>query len=125
MMQIESNNGGRQFTRNVKRLLQEEKYSCSVTSETQTKNKETRILMQAGYVKEYFYFRNDYEAGSDYDKFVRQFTSYVKLGRNTHDDACDAVTGLAEIVPYRKFDKPSAQKHYNFDFEREADKPST
>lgn len=74
MMQIESNNGGRQFTRNIKRLLQEKKYSCSVTTETQTKNKETRILMQAGYIKEYFYFRKDYEAGSDYDKFMRQFT---------------------------------------------------
>ena len=124
-MQIESNNGGRQFARNIKNLLRDKKYQCSVTTETQTKNKETRILMQAGYVKEYFYFRNDYEPGSEYDKFMRQFTGYVKLGRNTHDDACDAVTGLAEIVPYRHFDKPKAQKHYNFDFERKADEPST
>ena len=124
-MQIESNNGGRQFARNVKNILRDKKYQCSVTTETQTKNKETRILMQAGYVKEYFWFRNDYQAGSDYDKFFRQFTGYVKLGRNTHDDACDCVTGMAEIVPYRHFDKPQAQKHYNFEFERKADEKST
>ena len=124
-MKIESNNGGRQFTRNVKKLLEGKRYFCSVTSETQTKNKETRILMQAGYVKEYFYFRNDYEPGSDYDKFMRQFTGYVKLGRNTHDDACDAVTALAEMVPYRHFTKPEPEKHYNFDFERKADEPCT
>lgn len=125
MMQIESNNGGRQFARNVKSILRDKKYQCSVTTETQTKNKETRILMQAGYVKEYFYFRNDYLPGSDYDKFMRQFTGYVKLGRNTHDDACDAVTGMAEIAPYRHFDKPKEKKQYNFDFERKSDEPST
>ena len=125
VMTIESNNGGRQFIRNVKKLLSEKGNKCSVTGKTTTKNKETRILMQAGYIKEYFYFRNDYEPGSDYDKFMRQFTNYVKLGRNTHDDAVDAVTGLAELVPYRHFEKPKEQKHYNFDFEREADEPST
>jgi predicted phage terminase large subunit-like protein len=105
VMKVESNNGGRQFKRNVKKLV-EGKSFCSIIDETQTKNKETRILMQSGYVKEYFYFRNDYAPGSDYDKFFRQFTSFVKLGRNTHDDACDAVTGLAEYIPYRHFDKP-------------------
>lgn len=103
-MEIESNNGGRQFIRNVKRLL-EGKSRCSVIGRTTTKNKETRIITQAGYIKEYFVFRNDYTPGSDYDKFMRQFTSYVKLGRNTHDDAVDATTGLAEIIPYRSFAK--------------------
>lgn len=125
LMQIESNNGGRQFARNVRRILRDKNHKCSITAETQTKNKETRILMQAGYVKEYFWFRKDYAAGSDYDKFMRQFTGYVKFGRNTHDDACDAVTGLAEIVPYRSFSKPKEQKQYNFDFERRANEPST
>lgn len=124
MMQIESNNGGRQFARNVKRILQDKKSTCAVTTETQTKNKETRIFVQAGYVKENFWFRNDYQPGSDYDKFMRQFTGYVRLGRNTHDDACDAVTGLAEIVPYRSFDKPQEQKLSNFEFERKENEQS-
>jgi len=42
-------------------------------------------LMAAGYIKEFFYFRSDYEPGSDYDKFMRALTSYVKLGKNKHD----------------------------------------
>lgn len=124
-MQIESNNGGRQYARNVKRILDDRHCKCSITTETTTKNKETRIITMAGYIKEYFYFRNDYEPGSDYDKYMRQFTSYVKLGRNTHDDACDATTGLAEIIPYRHFAKPKEPKTYNFEFERKADEPST
>lgn len=111
-MEIETNNGGRQFIRNVRRLL-EGKTRCSIIGRTTTKNKETRIITQAGYVKEYFYFRNDYQPGSDYDKFFRQFTSYVKLGRNTHDDAVDAGTGLAEIIPYRSFVKAEPTPRVN------------
>ena len=119
-MEIETNNGGRQYIRNVKRQVEGMSYYCSITGRTTTKNKETRILTQAGYIKEYFYFRKDYEPGSDYDKYMRQLTGYVLLGRNTHDDAADCTTGLAELVPYRHFDnKPKETKHYNFDFERE------
>jgi hypothetical protein len=65
---------------------------------TTTQNKETRIIMNAGYVKKYFFFRNDYAPGSDYDKFMRELTSYMKLGRNKHDDAADGTTMLAEYM---------------------------
>jgi len=61
-------------------------------------------------VKEYFYFRDDYEPGSDYDKFMRAFTSYVKFGKNRHDDAPDSITGLAEMIKYRTFEKDPEQK---------------
>jgi hypothetical protein len=54
--------------------------------------------MQAGYIKEFFYFRDDYLPGSDYDKFMRQLMSYMKMGRNKHDDAPDGLTGLASYV---------------------------
>lgn len=118
---VESNNGGVNFARELRNKMREKSAACAVQWHPNTKNKETRILVQSAYIKEYFYFRDDYEPGSDYDKFMRQFTGYVKLGRNTHDDACDAVTGLAEIVPYRTFNKPQEQAHYNFEFERKAD----
>jgi predicted phage terminase large subunit-like protein len=121
--EIETNNGGRQFIRNVRKLLEERRYQCSLIGRTTTKNKETRILMQSGYIKEYFYFRNDYQPGSDYDKFMRQLTNYVKLGRNTHDDACDACTGLAEIIPYRNFapreKEPARDRLKTLDFRRD------
>lgn len=97
LMQIESNNGGYQYSRNVAKLIKGRSY-CSVITCNATTNKETRILMAAGYIKEYFLFRNDYEPGSDYDKFMRALTSYVKLGKNKHDDAPDAITGLANYM---------------------------
>lgn len=105
IMHIEANNGGYGYARNIRNLIKGKSF-CSVISEMNMQNKETRILMNAGYIKEYFYFRNDYEPGSDYDKFMRQFTSYVKLGKNKHDDAADAVTGLAERSKFKVFSKP-------------------
>lgn len=102
MMKIESNNGGGQYCRNIRNLIRG-KSSCMVTDENQSTNKETRIIMNAGYIKEYFYFRSDYEPGSDYDKFMRALTNYVKMGKNKHDDAPDGVTGLAETVRYLTF----------------------
>lgn len=108
-MHIESNNGGYGFSRNVRDLIRNKSY-CSIMAETTTTNKETRIIMNAGYIKQYFYFRDDYEAGSDYDKYMRQLTSYIKLGKNKHDDAADSTTGLAERMKYKTFTKPTEKK---------------
>lgn len=91
---IEANNGGASYARNVRKLVRPA-WKCSIIDQHETTNKETRILMNAGYIKEYFYFRSDYKEGSDYDKFMRALTSYIKIGKNKHDDAPDALTGLA------------------------------
>jgi predicted phage terminase large subunit-like protein len=115
---IEANNGGASFCRNVRKLVKP-KWKCSVIDQHETTNKETRILMNAGYVKEYFYFRSDYEPGSDYDKFMRALTSYVKIGKNKHDDAPDGVTGLAIRMKAMPTKKPAPEpEHYNFECEK-------
>lgn len=97
LMKVESNSGGKSFALNVEKLIKG-KSTCDVVFEPQTANKETRILMNAGYIKKHFWFREDYAPGSDYDHFMRALTSYVRLGKNKHDDAPDSVTGLAEYV---------------------------
>lgn len=97
VMKIESNSGGKSFSLNVRKLIKG-KSDCDIIFEAQTSNKETRILMNAGYIKKHFYFRSDYAPGSDYDTFMRWLTSYVRLGKNRHDDAADSVTMMAEYV---------------------------
>ncbi len=115
---IEANNGGASFCRNVRKLVKPQ-WKCSIVDQHETTNKETRILMNAGYVKEYFYFRSDYEPGSDYDKFMRALTSYVKIGKNKHDDAPDGVTGLAIKMKTIPTKKPEPEpEHYNFECEK-------
>lgn len=113
IMKIESNNGGSSYARNIRNLVRP-KWKCSIIDEQQTNNKETRILMNAGYIKEYFYFRDDYEPGSDYDKFMRALTSYVKMGKNKHDDAPDALTGLAEFMKYKTFTKEAVTRNQHW-----------
>ena len=124
IMKIEANNGGESFARNV-RKLSKDKFYCQIIAEQQTSNKETRMLMNAGYVKAFFYFRDDYAVGSDYDKFMRQLTSYVKMGKNKHDDAPDATTGLAEFAKVFNFTKPQKPQTYNFAEERPPIDPFT
>ena len=74
--------------------------------------------MGSGYVKEYFYFRTDYKAGSDYDRYIRQLTSYIKLSKNKHDDAADATIGLATFAKTFINHKTEKINHYNWDFEK-------
>ncbi len=97
---FESNAGGKSFAKNVKELIKDSS-KCHIVWKPSTKNKETRIFMKSGIVKEFVYFRNDYELGSDYDKFMRQLTSYVRMGTNKHDDAADSITGLVDEM-FRK-----------------------
>lgn len=92
---FESNNGGKGFAMTIKDL---KKSKTTINWEPTVSNKHTRILMKSGYVKEYFYFRDDYEAGSDYDKFMRELKKYNKSGKVKHDDAPDGITMLAEML---------------------------
>ena len=95
---VESNFGGKSFARGVKKILKAEGCRCLVKTKWTARNKETRILMKAAYIKEYFVFRDDYEPGSEYDRFMQSLTGYLKAGNNLHDDANDATTGLAEDI---------------------------
>ena len=47
---------------------------------------------------QHMWFRTDYEPGSDYARFMAELTHHLRMGRNRHDDAADAVTGFAETV---------------------------
>lgn len=92
---FESNNGGKGFAMKVEELINTK---TTIDWEATVSNKHTRILMKSGYIKEYFYFREDVEAGSDYDKYLRELTKYNKTGKVKHDDAPDGTTMLAEMI---------------------------
>ena len=97
---IESNFGGKSFARGVKNILKKKSSKCLINTRTTTRNKETKIIMKAAYIKEYFVFRNDYELGSSYDKFMQSLTRYLKAGKNIHDDANDCTSMLAEDIEF-------------------------
>lgn len=97
---VESNNGGRGFARSIQRLLDERKYRCSVKWFHQSQNKKARILTNAPIVQEYVIFPVDWTIR--WRDFYLALMSYQKEGKNKHDDAPDALTGLVEHFSIRK-----------------------
>jgi len=91
---IETNAAGHQFYRNVKMAVKD----TSVRGEFTSSHKETRILMASDLILNHFYFRDDYEEGSDYALFIEHLTSYLKLVPNQVDDPADSLAGLAQFI---------------------------
>lgn len=95
---IESNNGGRGFARNVERELRERLHSNRTVIQpfTQTKNKQARIYSNSAWVMRHIYFPEDWKNRwpDYYDAMLR----YQREGKNKHDDAPDATTGIAEKI---------------------------
>ena len=61
-------------------------------------NKHVRITTLKGFIIEFCYFRDDYENGSDYDKFMKELSKYMADGSSDHDDAPDGLTGLVALI---------------------------
>lgn len=95
---IESNNGGRSYSRNVERIMRE-KYKTNKTVFRpfyQSKNKAARILSNSTWVMEHIYFPHNWK--SRFPEYYEAMAKYQKEGKNKHDDAPDATTGIAEKV---------------------------
>lgn len=93
---IESNNGGRGFARNVEkqmRIIGNPKTQVSWFH--QSKNKKVRIFTRSSEVMNLTYFPADWERR--WPEFATQLKTYRKKGKNVHDDACDALTGTIEM----------------------------
>lgn len=96
LAKIESNNGGRGFARSVKRILND-KYNSNYTTIKwffQSKNKKARILTNATWIMENVFFPANWK-----DRWSQLYTDlykYQREGKNAHDDAPDALTGVSE-----------------------------
>lgn len=95
---IESNNGGRGFGRSVTRILWDEYHSnmTAINTFTQSKNKIARILSNATWVMQHIYFPEDWK--NRWPEYYDAMVKYQKEGKNKHDDAPDATTGIAEMI---------------------------
>ena len=92
---LESNFGGKGYKSQLEQLT---RTRPSIELFKTTKNKHTKIIMESGFIREHFHFRNDYEEGSDYDKFMNNLTSYNKQGKVNHDDGADMMAMISEQV---------------------------
>lgn len=93
---IESNNGGKGFARNERRILKE-KYPnkrIKIRWFHQSKNKRARILSEAPTVMEKVLMPYNWQ--ERWPEFKKQLFKYQKEGKNEHDDVPDTLTGCVE-----------------------------
>ena len=92
---IESNNGGRGFARNVdKECKALGNRHTNIKWFHQSKNKIARILSNSTSVMNNLYFPVNWM--DKWPDFARDITKYQREGKNAHDDAPDALTGVYE-----------------------------
>lgn len=98
LAKIESNSGGRGYGRSVERILIEKYNSNRTTFDLfhQSKNKEARILSNSTWIMKHVYFPSNWRY--KWPELYEALTTYQKEGKNKHDDAPDALTGVAEMV---------------------------
>ena len=92
---IESNNGGRAFARNIERITRDKgNYKTVIKWFHQSGNKIARILSNSAWVNNNIYMPIDWK--NKWGEFAKDIISYQKEGKNKHDDGPDALTGVAE-----------------------------
>ena len=92
---IESNNGGRGFARNVERECKDiGNTHTNIKWFHQSKNKIARILSNSTSVMNNLYFPVNWE--DRWPDFAKAIRKYQREGKNEHDDAPDALTGVYE-----------------------------
>lgn len=92
---IESNNGGRGFARSVERICKEKgNYHTAFKWFHQSQNKKARILSNSTSVMQNVYFPINWQ--DRWPEFAEAINRYQREGKNAHDDAADALTGVYE-----------------------------
>lgn len=104
MCRIESNRGGTIFAQNVEKRVKELGGMTSIQTRWTQTNKETRIQTNSAMVKEHILFKDEshYLKNREYREAMAQLCSYSMMGKNKHDDVCDA---LAMFVDWQMSDR--------------------
>ena len=111
---FEANAGGQLYASKVQEELRKRNYLCSCDSVRAPNNlsKEDKIKACEGVIRQKFRFldgtKHDpeeydgettiYERSASYERALEEMGTYVTIGKNLHDDACDSIAQIAERV---------------------------
>lgn len=95
--EIESNAGGDRVAYEVDKKVKEQGGYCNITTKYTTTNKETRIIVNAPWVKNHILFKDKetYSKQSEYGVFMEWLLGYSEKGKNAHDDVPDCLSLFA------------------------------
>lgn len=98
--EFESNNGGTRVAYEVSKLVDKRGGRCNITEKTTTSNKETKIIVNADWVKKHVLFKDKelYKPKDEYGVMMSWLLSYSVVGKNPHDDVPDGLASFALYV---------------------------
>ena len=99
MVDFESNAGGDRIAAEVEIRIQG-KQNCGITMHYTTQNKETKIIVNAEWVKKHCLFKDKslYAPKSDYGVAMGFIMSYTVAGKNAYDDCPDGLAQFAQFT---------------------------
>lgn len=92
---IERNNGGRSFARAIRDRVRG-KSATAIEDFFQSANKVARIYSNSAWIEQNILFPADWR--TRWPDYYDAMTKYQREGKNKHDDAPDATTGIAETM---------------------------
>lgn len=100
MCRFESNSAGGRIAEKVNKEIKEKGGNTRITTKYTTANKETKIIVNSGWVKEHCLFKDKsmYRRQSDYGKMMDMLCSYTVVGKNSHDDVPDGMAMFSEFA---------------------------
>ena len=98
-VQFESNSAGGRTADAIQEKIRG-KCRTRITKKFTTQNKETKIIVNSGWIKEHILLKDKsaYAANSAYGKAVAALCAYTVAGKNPTDDVPDGIAMFAEYV---------------------------
>jgi predicted phage terminase large subunit-like protein len=97
---FESNSAGGKIAENVQKEIKQKGGRTKITTKYSTANKETRIILSAGFAKERFLFKDNSVIRKDkeYKRALNFLCGYTMAGKNRNDDVPDAISMLVDFI---------------------------
>ena len=111
--EFEMNNGGGRVSYEVAKLVNEKGGRCNITDKFNTANKETKIIVNADWVKKHVIFKDKslYTQKEDYGVMMSWLLRYSVVGKNPHDDVPDGLASFALYVTNGILSKVTATRN--------------
>lgn len=98
--EFESNSGGDRVSYEVAQRVEKMGGRCNITDKPTETNKETRIIVNADWVKKHVLFKSveNYKPKEDYGIMMTWLLTYSVVGKNEHDDVPDGLANFCLFV---------------------------
>lgn len=96
--QVESNRAGGRVAENLNKMIKERNGVTRFLTKWNQTNKETRIIVESGWIKEHVIFPDTTLYDKEMRSAMNELTSHTMSGKNAHDDFTDAISQFSTFA---------------------------